>query len=312
MFNGQVEFDVETLEPGLIEMYEQGRSGQRQNFYSRIIRVEGSKKAAEHIKNYATLGPLTQMSHGGNLPQDTFVTGYKTNFVHRKYGKIIGIDIESWEDDQYDVVRKAPKMLGRSVELTKEQIAHAPFNLAFPTTGLTLADGVTLINANHPLTKAGGVFSNVLATPRDPGYLAYLDLLELLHTQPDAANQPLVYADMPKVWLVHPTFAQEAWQAVQSTTAMSVSGSANANSAIINPGKNYGPVTVLPDPFVADTNSSIMMVSPDNLEAVMFIRKETGLRVYERENPEVIFAQTTLRLSAGFHDWRGTAGTPST
>jgi hypothetical protein len=315
-FNGQIEFDVETLEPGLVEMYEQGRGGQRQSYYQRIIRVEGSKKAAEHIKNYATLGPLTQMTHGGNVPSDTFVTGYKTNFVHKKYGKIIGIDIESWEDDQYDVVRKAPKMLGRSVELTKEQVAHAPFNLAFTGTGLALSDGVTLVSASHPLTKVGGVTSNVLGTARDPGYLAYLELLEMLHTQLDAAGQPLIFADLPKIWLVNPAFAQEAWQAVQSTTAMVVASlgtnTLNSNSAIPNPGKNYGPVTVIADPFFTDTNASLMFVTPDNLEAVMYIRKETGLRVYEKENPEVIFAQTTLRTSAGFHDWRGVAGTPGT
>jgi hypothetical protein len=300
-------FGAHLLEPGIKENFELGLDGSRPTYFDQLLRVESSEKAKETLRSYANLGAMSSMAHGGYIPSDTLVNGYPTVFTHVKYGKVIGIDKESWDDDQYDVIRGAPKMLGESARVTKEIIAHAPFNQAFAT---ALGDGVVLCSNAHPLPKAGGTDTNLLGTAGDPSYSTFVGMAKLLQLQKDAAGNPVEFRDAQKIWLVHPNYWDVAVQAV-GDVALGLASSpatANANSGIKNPWA--GNIRVIASPWLTDLNASFLIAAGKH-RGYFFVRKDaTSPKVWDEPNPEVVYAAVTGRFSAGFADWRGLVGTP--
>jgi hypothetical protein len=313
-YAAQVGFDLQTLEPGIKYFFKQGENGEIRLKGSEILKWEGSQKAKETIRSFSSFASMSQMQHGGVIPSDTLLPGYSTVFTHGKYGKVIGLDKESWDDDLYDVIRRTPELLGDSLRYTKELIAHAPFNLAFAAGGTVLGDGVSLINANHPLTKIGGVFSNVLGTPQPPSYGSYASLHRLLQIQKNSAGMPIDYQSKPKLWIVHPDYGDIARQVVGSSSGMYVQQTAtqNANSNVINPW--YGNVKVVESPYLTQNTSHFLMIASGHY-GYFFTRTEANMpnvndrSVWEEPNPEVVYAKVTLRASSGFADWRGIVGT---
>jgi phage major head subunit gpT-like protein len=302
----QTNWNQNLLEPGIRYYFMLGRkAAMGEAIYTRLLNTENSEKAKETMRSYANLGPMVGMSHGGTIPADTMLDGFPMIFQHVKYGKIIGIDAESIADDQYGIVKKMAGLLPRSVQVTKEILGHTPYNNAFTT---NLSDGVPLIANNHPLIKAGGTASNILPTAFDPSYSCFSALATMLQTQRDAAGQPLMYADQQKIWLVHPDFYAPAIQAVDSTSTAIVegSGTANANSALVNPWK--GKTTVISSPYLTDNDASFMIVVGGH-EGYFFTRSESGTpETWMERNPEVQYSKVTGRYSMGFADWRGIAG----
>lgn len=305
----QVGFSSAVLEPGIRKYFQQGMTGDEKTIFDKYLNVETSEKRDAKYRSFPTLGAMASMSNGGDIPADTLVDGYATTISPTKYGKVVGIDKESWDDDLYDVIKKLPTILGRSVRVTKEIVAAGLFNAAFST---ALSDGVALISALHPLAKAGGTTSNVLGTPADPSYSTWAGLNALLITQKDGAGQPMFYLDKPKIWMVHPDFYDVAVQAVNSGTAITVAGAANTNSGIINPWSSgsAGSTTVLANPYLTDLDASFLFVAPGSHEARLVIRKDAGApKVWDENNPEVVYAAATMRLGVGAADWRGFVGT---
>jgi hypothetical protein len=300
-------FGAHLLEPGIKENFVLGLDGSRPTYYDQITRVEQSEKAKETLRSYANLGAMASMNHGGYIPSDTLVNGYVTTLTHVKYGKVIGIDKESWDDDQYDVIRGAPRMLGESARVTKEIIAHAPYNQAFAT---ALSDGKVLCAADHPLPKGGGTDRNLLATAGDPSYSTFVGLAKLLQLQKDAAGNPIEFRDAPKIWLVHPDYWDVAVQAV-GDVALGLASSpatANANSGIKNPWA--GNIRVVASPWLTDANSSFLIAQGKHRVYFLIRKDTTSPKVWDENNPEVTYAAITGRFTSGAADYRGVVGTP--
>jgi hypothetical protein len=303
----QVGFSAELLEPGIKDYYQQGLEGDRKTYYDQILRVESSQKAKETLRSYANLGAMTSFHAGGYIPSDTVVDGYASVFTHAMYGKVVGIDRNTYDDQQYRVLQDIPQMLGTSVKVTKEILGAAPFNQAFAT---TIADGKVLCASDHPLTKSGGTASNVLATPGDPSYSTFVGLAKLLQVQQDAAGNYIEFRDAQKIWLVHPDFWDVAVQAV-GDVALGLASSpstANANAGIKNPWS--GGVTIIANPWLTDADASFLIASGKH-RGYFFVRREANApKVWDENNPEVVYASAVARYSTGFADWRGVVGTP--
>ncbi len=312
-FQGQTGFDVATLEPGIRKFFKQGENAELRLKAEQILNFEDSMKSKETLKSFSSFGALGSMANGGLIPEDTFLSGYSTVFTHAKYGKKVGIDRESWDDDLYQIINQQPKLLGESVQYTKELIAHAPYNLAFAAGGILMGDGVTLVSATHPLTRIGGTFSNVLGTPAPPSYGSWASLQRLLQIQKDSAGKPLDYMARPKIWLVHPDYGDIARQAVGSSSGMYVQQTAtqNANPNVINPWS--GTTTVVESPYLTQNTSHFLLIATGHY-GYFFTRTDTQVPgvankgIWEEPDPEVIMMKATGRFSAGFADWRGVVG----
>jgi hypothetical protein len=319
-FAPQIGFSDSTLEPGIREYFQIGRGAEVTTVVAQIYgsHMQNSTKAKETMRGFATTGSLAQIGHGMLIPTDTWVDGYQTLFTHVKMGKIIGIDRESVDDDQYGIVPNFGRLLGTSARAQKEITGHAPFNNAFST---ALSDGVSLISNAHPLPKAGaGVTeSNVLATALDPSWQCLSNLNSLLMVQRDSAGLYQSFQDANKIWLVHPSFYDVAVQAVNSTstnvvaTGINANGAANANANLINPwnhpANGAGMIKVVASPWLTDTDASFL-IAADRHEGYFFTRRDSSTpETWQERNPEAVFSKVVLRLSAGFADWRGIVGT---
>jgi hypothetical protein len=125
-----------------------------------------SSKAFEEDLGLSSFGLAVQKGEGQPITYDNERQGFVTRYQHLVYALGFIITQEMMDDDQYDVVgqRKA-QSLAYSMRQTKEIFGANVYNRAF-NGSFTGGDGVSLINASHPLV-AGGTFSNQIATAAD-------------------------------------------------------------------------------------------------------------------------------------------------
>jgi hypothetical protein len=125
-----------------------------------------SSRAFEEDVGISSLGLAVMKPEGTAISYDAEKQGFITRYQHVVYALGFIITREMMEDDLYDVVgqRKA-QGLAFSMRQTKEIVAANVYNRAF-NSGYTFGDGVSLINASHPLI-AGGTFSNQIGTAAD-------------------------------------------------------------------------------------------------------------------------------------------------
>jgi hypothetical protein len=134
--------------------------------YTKLFETFKSSKAFEEDLGLSSFGLAVQKGEGQPITYDNERQGFVTRYQHLVYALGFIITQEMMDDDQYDVVgqRKA-QSLAYSMRQTKEIFGANVYNRAFNGT-YTGGDGVSLINASHPLV-AGGTFSNQIATAAD-------------------------------------------------------------------------------------------------------------------------------------------------
>lgn len=134
--------------------------------YTKLFETFKSSKAFEEDLGLSSFGLAVQKGEGQPITYDNERQGFVTRYQHLVYALGFIITQEMMDDDQYDVVgqRKA-QSLAYSMRQTKEIFGANVYNRAF-NSSYTGGDGVSLINASHPLV-AGGTFSNQIATAAD-------------------------------------------------------------------------------------------------------------------------------------------------
>ena len=86
----------------------------------------------------------------GPIAEDTIEHGQEVTYIHKSYAKMISVERELADDDQYNVIEKLPKGLGRGCRVTIEETAISVINDGFSANGY---DGVPLFDAAHPIVK---------------------------------------------------------------------------------------------------------------------------------------------------------------
>jgi Mu-like prophage major head subunit gpT len=125
-----------------------------------------SRKQFEEDVGISSFGLALVKQEGAPVQFDSERQSFVTRYIHIVYALGFIVTREIYEDDQYDVVgqRKA-QGLAFSMRQTKEIVAANVYNRAFNSSYLG-GDGVSLLNASHPL-YAGGTFANRIATDAD-------------------------------------------------------------------------------------------------------------------------------------------------
>ena len=120
-------------------------------------------------RNYHEEPVLYGFGAAPELPDGTAVTYqaggvlFLQRYVYKVYGLAFALTKVLVEDgDHIRIGQTYAKHLAQSLIETKETLCANILNRAF-TAGYTGGDGVTLVNANHPI--AAGTFSNQLTTP---------------------------------------------------------------------------------------------------------------------------------------------------
>ena len=156
---------VKELEPGLNALF--GLEYNRyENQHAEIYTTETSDRAFEEEVMLAGFASAPTKQEGAGVVFDQANETFTARYTHETIALAFAITEEAIEDNLYDrLAARYTRALARSMSNTKQVKAANVLNNAQITT-VTGGDGVSLINASHPLST-GGTFSNVLATAAD-------------------------------------------------------------------------------------------------------------------------------------------------
>ena len=156
---------VKELEPGLNALF--GLEYSRyENQHAEIFATETSDRAFEEEVMLSGFASAPTKQEGAGVVFDQANETFTARYTHETIALAFAITEEAIEDNLYDrLAARYTRALARSMSNTKQVKAANVLNNAQVTT-VTGGDGVSLINASHPLAT-GGTFSNVLATAAD-------------------------------------------------------------------------------------------------------------------------------------------------
>ena len=156
---------VKELEPGLNALF--GLEYNRyENQHAEIFVTETSDRAFEEEVMLSGFASAPTKQEGAGVVFDQAGETFTARYNHETIALAFAITEEAIEDNLYDrLAARYTRALARSMSNTKQVKAANVLNQA-QFAAVTGGDGVSLINANHPLAT-GGVFSNVLATAAD-------------------------------------------------------------------------------------------------------------------------------------------------
>lgn len=270
-----------------------------------IFNVQKSDKAYEKDTSVSGLGKLAQKPEGDAIVYEAPTNGYPVIYTHLTFGKGEAITYEMYEDDQYNVMRKAPRRLALAKARTREQFGADILNFGFTYGGGGSAifnggDGKSLFATDHPL-RGGGTASNYTTMDLDEDALE-LAIVTMAATKDNKGELQMVTAD---TLIVPPALEKEARILLDSQGR---TGTANND---INPYK--GKLNLIVWDFLGSaaggSDTAWFVVDSNQHELNWFDRDDRGL-----EGPEYDFDTKTAkwsvvaRWSAGFSDWRGVFG----
>jgi len=156
---------VKELEPGLNALF--GLEYKRyENQHAEIYTTETSDRAFEEEVMLSGFASAPTKQEGAGVVFDQAQETFTARYNHETIALAFSITEEAIEDNLYDrLAARYTRALARSMANTKQVKAANVLNQA-QVASVTGGDGVSLINANHPLAT-GGVLSNVLATAAD-------------------------------------------------------------------------------------------------------------------------------------------------
>ena len=157
---------VKELEPGLNALF--GLEYNRyENQHAEIFVTETSDRAFEEEVMLSGFASAPVKQEGAGVVFDQAGETFTARYSHETIALAFSITEEAIEDNLYDrLAARYTRALARSMSNTKQVKAASVLNNAQKTSGFNGGDGVSLINASHPLAT-GGTFSNVLATAAD-------------------------------------------------------------------------------------------------------------------------------------------------
>ena len=156
---------VKELEPGLNALF--GLEYNRyENQHAEIFPSETSDRAFEEEVMLSGFASAPVKQEGAGVVFDQAGETFTARYTHDTIALAFSITEEAIEDNLYDrLAARYTRALARSMSNTKQVKAANVLNNAQKTT-VTGGDGVSLINASHPLAT-GGTFSNVLSVAAD-------------------------------------------------------------------------------------------------------------------------------------------------
>lgn len=146
------------LAPGLRKVYAEELQD-RPTEYDQIADMKTSKRNYEEDLQVALLGVTPTKAQGGPTFFDNPIQGNTVRFTHVSYGLGFRVTREMWDDDLYDVMKKASKDLAEANSETVETQFFDILNNATDATKYAGFDGLALASTAHTLL-GGGTYAN--------------------------------------------------------------------------------------------------------------------------------------------------------
>lgn len=261
--------------------------------FSRIFNVKKSTKAKEYDYHVAGTGVWEEKSPSGSIAEDTIADGEEVTYIHKAYAKMISVERELADDDQYHIIEKLPRSLGRGCRVTVEETAISVINDGFSTNGY---DGVPLFSASHPLLK-GGTASNIM-TGADLTDATLKLGIAAMRTQ-TLTEEGFKMQASAKQLIVHP---DNEFNALTILKSAQTSGTSNNDQNVV---KDRLGVVVMD---YLDDSDAWFLRDPRLSETNFFWRVKPEFKSTEVFDNMVAKYRGYCRFSVGYSDWRGWIG----
>ena len=149
---------LKELLPGLNALFglEYAKYGEE---HKEIYEAETSDRSFEEETKLSGFSAAPVKDEGSAIEYDTAQEAFTARYNHETIAMGFSVTGEAIEDNLYDSLSaRYTKALARAMAYTKQVKAASILNNAFDS-GTTYGDGVSLVNASHPLVS-GGVNSN--------------------------------------------------------------------------------------------------------------------------------------------------------
>lgn len=286
---------AEQLEPGLREQVGFGYKA-AQSYYTDMVRVSDSDKAAEHILEFNYFGLPSLKSEGQPMATDEIREGSKKNISHRVFALAAEASWEALSDEKYGRLKSMGQELGKSMRELIEIKGHLPYTDGF--TNELAIDGLSVFNTAHVNLKAGTTFANrvnadlTLAGLQD----VFTNFMNL--TDPTGKHIAL----MPECLYVPP----ESWVLSNQllNTALEPFTADNTQNVI------KGKLKLTVDPYLPDTDSWFVRASMSDINAHFFFRERPMMDSWDDKKSRISAFATIVRIGWGVSDPRGLYGSP--
>lgn len=261
-----------------------------------VFNVESSDKWGEQSTSITGFGLAPTKAENAQVSYDEFYQGFDKTYTHTTYALAFRVSKEMIDDEKWGVVRKASQALGRSMFNTRQITAAAVFNGGASDTG---PDGVSLINASHPLV-GGGTSSNTLSAAAD---LSVTSLRAMIQVMEDVVDDRGLLLNINPRWLLIPN--ELRWDAEEILkSSLRPDNANNAVNAFQTVSIDYLVWNYLTDP------DAWFMLSDKGEHSLMFYERE-GVNTGSDVDWEADASKTKIRcrFSLGYDDFRGVTGT---
>jgi hypothetical protein len=271
--------------------------------FSKVFPVMTSTRAIEQFTQVSGVGLFSEIGEGEGVNYDQPIQGFDKTFRHRKWGNGFKATQELIEDEQWGLIRKTASDLALAGRESIEIEVWSDFNNAFDT-NYTGPDGKALCVTDHPLVKAGGVQSNALSVAADLDVVSLQLLLTLYETMKSSTGR---FIHVPaKNLVVAPANRWTAYELTKSGMRPDTANNAVNATAYAEDGMPV-PLVV---PYLTDPDAWFLTAPPAETGLVFFWRRKPYTKQWVEDPTETACTAVRYRLSHGWTDFYGVAGTP--
>lgn len=267
-----------------------------------IFHVETSVKDTEKDSGITGFGLAVLTGEGAPIDYEDPIQMYDTTYSHVKYTKGFKVTREMVEDDLYNIIKKRPAALARTMRRTAEYQAAQVFNRAFSTSYLG-GDAKPLSSTTHPRSDGGTAQSNASSTGvtlsetnLETARIAFRQQLD---------DKGMVIDVSPDVLLVPTNLEKTAHLIVDSTMRQ---GTADNDMNFYKGRFDIVPWRYLDAGATGGSTTAWFLLDRSQHQLTWFWRERPQFKNDELFDTEYAVYKSTMRLSRGWSDWRGVWG----
>lgn len=274
----------EALWPGI-----QGWFGDAYNewdaIWSKLCEVYPSDKAFEKFQGITGYGLAGVKDQGAGIPYRDKYQGFPKEIINTTYGIGSTITYEMMRYDQYNLFRKIPTELAKSVRQTEETVVANILNNGFSTA--TTADGLSLFNSAHLLVADNSTTQrNTPATASDLSQTSLEQMTIDIGNFVDDQNLPIVVNERR---LIVPVESKNLARKILETEYKVDSGDNTINPVAAS--RSSSPMELIVSPWLTDTDAWFVKTSVE--DGIVFT--EVDPVMLDRDND---FDTKNLKFSA--------------
>jgi phage major head subunit gpT-like protein len=296
----------ELLEPWVTKIFHDELTMQ-EPLYPKVFNVTTSTKAFEDTFAVSGLGTFALKPEGTRISYDDPVQSGRKRTVHSTFARGFQASMELMADEQFGIIAKMPKDLGKGARDHKERKAWNVLNQAFnntaPFQGIPEGDNAArnLCSTAHVRLKDGGNSDNTVnpaVTLSVSGMQSAVTNMRL--TQDDSGRfSPLT----PKLLIIHPN---DEWTAVQILD--SVQEPFTADNQVNTMATSRMGITFLAVPYLTDTNNWFLTTNKSDHSLTWYNRMEMETSSNKDSQSKDMLYDAVYRASATFDRWYGVVG----